>query len=332
MEHLLASEGAVPIDIPYVSTEEYDGGDFLTYPQRKGWSEDELMGHKSFGDRKPSEVEAFFQTWLYFGCLISAFAIIGIEVKTIDFIRETEKGQKLITTHLFPGFIQDWATQEKAKARADLLSIPDQYIGRPTARGSKGAITAILNRVRVFVDKYCSVEAPERAKDLNTEPPFWPISPHISLSIMAAAESFEIALTKLCGKVAEVGKWGSSSVLNQHLLDSGWCPREMPIFDSDTTINSAYFFASYPCPHNRQGHGTCTTLQCNLKNVDTSKYVTRHVTDTCQCEFVPAPEEVKELVKANEIPVVSWKDGSLSVVKFDRQAVPKMKYVAISHV
>lgn len=340
MEHYLAPEGTEPIDIPYIGSLEYDGGDFLTYPQRKGWSENELNGEQSFGNRSPAEVEAFFQAWLYFGCLISVFAVIGVEVKTSDFIRETDTREKFITTSQLTRLLQGWVDKEMLKEEfekqlhSEHPQDLDELIAAISLReNSKKSIDAIVHRVEYFVQKYCSAEAQERAETFKNAPPFWPISPRIAMSIMAVAEP----LSRVAGKIYDgsglaMGKWGSSSFLNERMQDAGWCPREIPIFDINTSIDSAYYFASYQCPDRMFHHEECTKQQCHAKNVDVSRYQTRHVTEECDCAFEPAPEEVKKLVKANQIPIVSWRDGKLTVEKYDDQAEVKTKYVAISHV
>jgi hypothetical protein len=79
MDHLLSSSGGEHILVPYVGVEEYDGGDFKAYWQRKGWRRTE-RGDLIFEDRTPHEKAAFFQTWLYFGCLISVFGCHGNQI------------------------------------------------------------------------------------------------------------------------------------------------------------------------------------------------------------------------------------------------------------
>src|SRR5687767_8580629 len=118
MEHLLAPEGAKPINVPYVSTEEYEeyaGYDvdsaqalvaYKSYFDRKGWKRDET-GDLIFGDRTPYEIVAFLQTWLYFGCLISVFRRVGIVVRTSDFIRLSQRGERFVCTRRLPGFIAE---------------------------------------------------------------------------------------------------------------------------------------------------------------------------------------------------------------------------------
>ena len=66
----------------------------MAYPDRKGWSSSELMGKKDFGGRSQNEVQSFFQTWLYFGLIISIFKIgLGVEFRTQDFLRESPAGK-----------------------------------------------------------------------------------------------------------------------------------------------------------------------------------------------------------------------------------------------
>jgi hypothetical protein len=112
MEHLRTPEGAEPIDVPYVGTEEYDGREFMSYPKRLKWTDYQLVGGENFGNRSPDKIEAFFQTWLYFGCLISVFADVGLKVTTKDFIRETSTGEKYVTTGALPKLIEEWKNRD----------------------------------------------------------------------------------------------------------------------------------------------------------------------------------------------------------------------------
>lgn len=97
MEHFEIPEGEEAITIPYVCTEEYDGGDFLTYPQRKDWAEADLKSPLTCG-RPIQEFNAFMQSWLYFGFLTSVLRIVGVEAFCSDFIHETFHGQGVIST------------------------------------------------------------------------------------------------------------------------------------------------------------------------------------------------------------------------------------------
>jgi hypothetical protein len=65
MDHLLSPRFPKHdlIEVPYLCTEEYDGGPLETYPERKGWS---TLANPAF-------TLSFVQTWLYFGSLKTVF-------------------------------------------------------------------------------------------------------------------------------------------------------------------------------------------------------------------------------------------------------------------
>lgn len=83
MEHLPLPEGVAPIFVPYITEEEYDRGDFVSYPARKGWDFspwvigfhwgiDPLNMIRWLPDGKSmDDLAAFLQTWLFFGRLSS---------------------------------------------------------------------------------------------------------------------------------------------------------------------------------------------------------------------------------------------------------------------
>src|ERR1700761_1403249 len=112
MDHFAAPEGTERIIVPYLCIEEYDDGEFHSYPYRKGWTKAELNGANSFGNRSPLQVEAFFQTWLYFGFLKTVLRVAGIEVTTKDFVEELDNGEKVISTKVFPKVAQAWMDRE----------------------------------------------------------------------------------------------------------------------------------------------------------------------------------------------------------------------------
>ena len=74
------------IKIPYKCTIKYIPADFLTFPERHGWKGNHRPEDDAFGGREPSEVEAFFQTWLYFRMLLEVLHFAGVEADTHDFV------------------------------------------------------------------------------------------------------------------------------------------------------------------------------------------------------------------------------------------------------
>jgi hypothetical protein len=150
MEHFPIPEGATHIRVPYKCTQTYDGEDFFSYPERKGWTEGHLLGEDHFGGRKDAEVEAFFQTWLYFGTLICVFKLQEIEIDPSDFITtDDQNGEVFVTTAGVLGSkIVEWREKWKGNAKH---------------RESKEADTTkkIIKEVSSYTDRYCGIEGRE---------------------------------------------------------------------------------------------------------------------------------------------------------------------------
>jgi hypothetical protein len=321
MEHLLAPKGAVPIDVPYVGNEEYDSGPFKAYFERRGWERDET-GALIFGGRTPDEVVAFLQTWLYFGCLISVFGRVGIAVRTSDFIRESENGDKLVCTWRLPGFIGEWAQRE---GMSDGPVVPN-FHNPKYIRGEN--IKEYLNWTFWYLGTFG-----QEAKG-KSEIPNDPLSV-VKMSIMAMGESLCSALVAIYGyKTREMPTWGPSSILEARLRDSGWCISDSPFFPESlagATISADYYFGGYTCPRQRGAHNECSKVICHSYQqiVDTKTYTTKHAS-TCYngCDHVLGPEKTVEIVGKGGIPVISWRGGTINVSAY----APPTKYVAVSHV
>lgn len=43
MEHLPCPDGTIAVEIPYLDGEEYDNGDFASYPERRGWDKQRIF-------------------------------------------------------------------------------------------------------------------------------------------------------------------------------------------------------------------------------------------------------------------------------------------------
>lgn len=94
--------------VALLSAEEYDGGDFLTYPERQGWGErtaDEWFTMFRC-PAKHQPFVAFLERWLLFG-MISAFCnFFQVEFKPSDFIGFKDGVHPIFTTHRFPNLLQ----------------------------------------------------------------------------------------------------------------------------------------------------------------------------------------------------------------------------------
>jgi hypothetical protein len=262
MEHLPAPEGAEPIHVPYVGTEEYDGREFMSYPKRVTWTDSQLEGGENFGNRSPDKIEAFFQTWLYFGCLISVFAQVGIKVTTRDFIRETSTGQKYVTTRALPKLIEEWKDRDWTSEDAPT---PRRRSKKERGRDerllkSAESIKEILDEMLAYAKRYCG----ETNVDPNT--PRSPISPLISMSIIALGTTLyhtatEIYRTPVFRRYL-TPHWPRSVALKERLERAHWCPRDISQFQDEGNIDCDYYFSSMQSPRKDQDHSHCTEGVC----------------------------------------------------------------------
>jgi hypothetical protein len=336
MDHLLVPPGGIPIRVPYKCREEYDRQDFLGYPQRKGWTEEHLRGAENFGGRSAAEVESFFQSWLYFGTLISVFKLGHIKVKEPDFITAGEHGT-FLTTNRLPSRILAW--KAKCQNREDS--------GPAWTKTKK-----IFGELSTYIDRYCGIEGREHvgiARAATTPAIAWPVSEEISLAIIALGYILRKVAIEIYrpGGEEQDNRWGASNLLKKRLIENGWCRMDVRRLLSDMSIDGHYYLALQRCPQGLQTHWDCGETLCLAGNVDEKRYVTRHV-DNCGCdgdEHGTATSEVVGIIEDDRgttegeieggIPVLSWwKVGESSQPRFivDNARSRKIKYVAISHV
>lgn len=329
MEHFPAPEGTKLIDVPYIGTEDYDAynGKFKDYPQHKGWSDSQLKGDLNFGNRSHDKVEVFFQTWLYFGCLISVFKVVGIELQTKNFIYQAANGEKYITTKALLQTIQQWRDMDEKDEEAD--------DGESTEKGRvehARSIKTILDEVLLWAKRYCG------EKNVDPDVPPSPISPPIAMSIIALGSTLSNAATEIYVNLNPMvfrryltPHWPSSLLLKERLQRNGWCPRDISQFQDNGSVDCDYYFGSIPSPRKDQNHSGCTEGRCFGGNVNLNDYRTKHSDSyPLTCKDIEA-YGVVEIIKNGKIPLVCFNqhEASLSVVKYEPNS--NMKYVAISH-
>jgi hypothetical protein len=321
MDHLLSSSGGEHILVPYVGIEEYDRGDFKAYWQRKGWRRTERRD-LIFKDRTLYEKAAFFQTWLYFGCLISVFGLINVGVQTYNFVLTSPSGERFVTTRALPSLIAEWIRREGLSYSV----APDPSNSSPRTRRGY-SIIEWLNWTFVYMQMFVRDAQETQSASYGT-------ILAIELSIMAIGESLCSAWNVIYGfPLSSIPTWGPSQILKDRLRRAGWCPSNSPFFPSSlvtSSISADYFFGSYPPPGMRE-HDKCSKLVCSASQtkVDTKNYQAVHVTASCHnCEFVKVPSDTVGIVGTNGVPIMRWHGGSLTV----SARGPSTRYVAVSHV
>ncbi|KAG0560290.1 hypothetical protein KC19_10G169100 [Ceratodon purpureus] len=325
MEHWPTPLGLnFPVHVPYVCTEDYDGENFFEFPLRKGWTKRRL--HECLDPGKQPGGEAFFQSWLFFGCLIEVFKVVGIRVRSLDF----RQGEYL-TTEMLPTFIQRWRDIEPNRRKVlelfkkgeldSRLGFRENYLAR------RRRIKLILLRVQKYVRLYSS------GKVLMIHQfrlPSCSVSHKVWLSIMALAHTLRQAARRIYGpQDFPSNKGGYNHILCERILMRGWCKAECANFVRDMDIDFLYYVGSVESPRRDENHGNCTERACVAKGIDIRDYKTKHDVQDCSCcEMEVDVHRVVEIILQDGIPLVSWDGKKIRVIKYDG----KSNYVAISHV
>lgn len=334
MEHIPNHDSCLKIEIPLVGTTEYDGGEFHSYPKRQGWDEEAIFTQRDFGHESSVVVESFFQAWLYFGFLICTFRIVGIPVDTADFLSTSSEGKKTITTQRLPRYIQQWRQQHESAKVSDVRDSKDVHWPN---------ILKILRIIYDYASRYCN-EYSEKFNKSASSPSSrdCPISPQVSLSIIALGQAITSAATTIY-KISQADlqmPWGTSSFLRKRLCDVCWCPKDISMLSDsrDASLELQYHLTTVPYSRASIDHLRCTKSECSGERVDTDHYVTRHVNRDCQCTTLDVEENVLGVLREGGMPLVSFRTcGSqgfptVDVVDYKSKFLISGKYVAISHV
>ncbi|KAK6338122.1 hypothetical protein TWF696_001593 [Orbilia brochopaga] len=334
-----------PIEVPILSDEEYDCGDFNTYPDRQGWTERSGTEWTAIFRNPPVEFIAFLERWLFYGGLHIVF---GDAIKGIKFTRTLENPRRTVLTlenlpSLFP-HTRDYHDFHPFLVNAQLIhmALSKKTIGSGQDSGYKrdSLVRFIMNRV-----------APD------------PRSPEI---IMATSMLGEVLFNQLIQTIVKPGFEGYNGAMPSLAMPhksltwglmrkAGWCPTALMPFYSTLNTCSLYFLYNLPRPDPEKVHTVlniyektaeneidpppvpelCDSHKCALMKFSDKTYKTKHA-DGCpgDCKEVVANlDELCEILLAGKIPLI------LSVDDDDEEetiklvaAEPDMAYVAISHV
>ena len=329
------------VKIPLLATEEYDRGDFLTYPDRAGWRE--AISERTW-KRDPNP---FIQTWLFFGLISTIF---GRKATFREFTLADSSGSIITTEPL----------QDRHKWCIDTTK--QKYLRQ---RDLERAITCLREARKMFYTflqmSFMWEIVPELALSISTTGEFLheivfdaflgiiPINPadgsiftvkFVPRSDCWNTDSFttrEIAdsLAKFSSFTNQ--DWGNrsgNSYPYKQMREKGWCKKKafrcMAMFSG----TAAYFASHFDNPSSRRDHSLCTHIICSANNLDESRYQTLHTQQECICEHVGASEADLSSILANKFfPVVGTVDGrGDNAVLSLKEFYPGMRFVAISHV
>ena len=323
MDHLpLPHEPTAPLPrVPYVCVDQqYDGGDFLTYPNRAGWPQvlpaEGFMPFWSLEYRNPSddrELEKFLQAWIFFGLLHRTLAPHGLFAAS-DYI-ETDRDGEFIHTKGLMTTLQAWFDisrllneQRKSETYSGLFSC---------ARLAHGAMRAISQGMHPEFDR------------------------SIKISLAVIGETLAGAAQKAL--IDHYDRYWPAFNLytdldqheREHMLLNGWCPAEINFAADDFKSVSGYFYVlNMQKPNLGLDHSECNKEGCSHLQIDLSTYEPRHVLETCECSLIgPDPNKIAECLYSDSFPVLEITGQDLNDVTID--VLPNqdgLAYVAFSHV
>jgi hypothetical protein len=337
MDHFHIPPNTVHLRVRYTGKKPYDRGPFHTYPDRAGYKKEGLAQNR-FDGRDKDDAISFFQTWLYFGTLISIFQIGGVEIKETDFLAKSDD-QTYLTTKRLDASISTWK---------------NVWIGGDASARRNRAWTetrCILDEVQKYIASFGAIHCPtfdHKSDDHNGLRAPSPISGETLTAIVALAYTLSEAAIQIYQ--LDQSEWNrfdkyinyTTDLVKGRLESNGWCPLDMRRAFTQLGMDGHYYFALLESPYEIHQHKDCSEAHCVAANVvNEADYRPIHV-PTCdrrdEIEATAATNITKQVVaiiKQDGIPVISWqkKDPETRFGLVVRDAVAtKMKYVAVSHV
>jgi len=226
MDHIIND---INLSVPYLVQAPYCGDDYHSFPEREGWAlgEDGLWSRigaaeVAGGPNDQSSLEAFLQSWLFFGLLTEVVGSITIE----DFMYQSSHGDWYVTTEKLPQYLSSWA--------APITLQPSEHI-KPLLKAHLA-----LDKAYSLVSKCC-------ASIDGFAKPTWSINLRLALSFMMLGETMCHAIRNvvLSAKITIRGffehmslGWGYSDSLLRSIRSDGWCLYSLQVLlvDLRTTL------------------------------------------------------------------------------------------------
>lgn len=323
MDHLpLPSKPSIPpIEVPYRCTEAYDGGEFFSYPERHGW---EVLYHTGgisylLNGEEPSiaALDAFLQTWLYFGMIHEAFGDFW------EFVVDNKEGERIISTTN----LNDACVYWNARIKGFLQAGYKEDVVQPEFER--------IHKVSFHTWKVIS----NTGKSIRAS-----LDHGILFSIAVLAETIQKLLVPFDLSYANATwrRYGNppiGEIILESMLETGWCKFDVWRIDCTSSVASLlYYLGNLPPPRPQANHAECTNDHCTAMTIDLS-YKTMHTAAGCSCADFSDINAVLSALDGEELPLIRYIDavetpaGTNTRASFEIiESNGDMEFVAISHV
>lgn len=333
MEHLPVPDGKaaeMSHTIRFSQDKLYDGGPFLTYPQRDGWPEVlvralqssdslALLRYQKHYLTLYKDLEGFLQRWLFFGLLAE---LLGNDFRSSDFISDPVLDAE--ATGEQPGTCRFLTTDKLSPLVISWMQ-----------RIQSGQATCTYTHVAACL------QVAYRAL-LATGPDF---DANLKVCLASVCEDFGFAanigfdITNFTVNDQCPAGWISASGLRHwgaKLHGSSWCPYQARmILESTMSVQTIHFMSLLGEQDAIQPHRGCSQDQCVTSQVDLALYETQHYNSKCQCDFAEVDNAVMEsILQAGSYPLLHiTRDNNFGGLNVKLLASsPEVPFVAVSHV
>lgn len=343
MEHLCLPRDVVapgPGSVPYVCKKDYDGGPFLTYPaRREDLNPVRPVVLSEFSHLNPlnampvAELEAFIQTWLFFGLLTEIFGDLFVPSQYISTHVALNEAS---ITGLSPSFNIPGST--KILNTSQLIPMVSAWMSRIQAsnepeedrRSQYEHIAACLRMTLTL-----------RAVQPSMRPDF---NPWIRRCIASIGELLAQAANQAyCIDYGTANECPSNwqilykdDAIMAQMKASGYCPYEIHRIRSlFMTIETSHFLTWMRRDIGSTRHQNCTEEVCRAHFNSLGQYIAKHRPETRRCEnpAIDVSKVIRILTRGSLpllriIPASTHERLRVHVV----EARPELKYIALSHV
>ncbi|RVX68173.1 hypothetical protein B0A52_08681 [Exophiala mesophila] len=334
MDHITKPFDPVSSDIPVprLSNNKYDGLDFATYPDRRGWDLSRLLaGDFSQHDREATS--GFLQDWLFFGTLATVIAETAKDEVASYVQAGGDSKYGYVNTSLLPKHLHDRLNYLK------VMAFDQPELAKTLVRSAEKCLQ-ILSYMCCMAS--CSVNGLEPTEDKKV---IWPLPPEVDLSLRVLGQLFASAFygglmtdfltSRLPPTSLPQLQFPPGNLLVSRMRQSGWCPSDVSMVSQDFSPSTMVYLSRMKREATSRDHSACTRQKCFAFQIDDSTYTSKHCQENCTCEYVgPQIDQVVKIIAGGGVPLMSIVVDQVSddiEIKVEEYK-PGQEYVCFSHV
>ncbi|KAF6824202.1 het domain protein [Colletotrichum plurivorum] len=319
-----------PFAVPYLPGCQFDGGEFHTFFDRMGLSARDIPTRQHAG---------VLQEWLFFGLIEklvdepinrSSFVRRGmIKDETCDVIDASPVRDLIdrLTVRLQSGDCPAVIADELPGILYHVRGICESF--RLIENGDDDLLAVYLSVCILveFVSSYLYWAINSGLAPPRLYHQWWTVSKGQKTGPDTGTSAIDF------GGVDELP--ALSRLLHKRLIWNGWCENQILNLNCHDSQMVMYYLSSLPRRESKTiSHANCTFSSCSAYNTSEAEYITRHVNESCKCDFLRVDEDrVVEILAMGKVPLISIHRDATNGFAID--VVPlkaELRYTAISHV